>query len=88
MTRYVHDQPLCGAERSELLRQGAKAAARGELEDCNPLDQPRNRPPATGESTTRWRQRSDAWRQGHELQSRMRRRPLRPAVPGGHDEHL
>ena len=61
---------LCGAERSELLRQGAKAAARGEAADTNPLSLPRNQPPATGESAARWLQRSQAWELGHEAQSR------------------
>lgn len=62
--------PLSDAERSELRRQGAKAAARGETRDANPLSQPRNQPLATGESAQLWRQRSEAWKQGHEAQSR------------------
>lgn len=70
----VHEPPLAGAERSELLRQGAKAAARGEPNDTNPLSLSRNQPPATGESAGRWLQRSDAWAQGHEAQSLARRR--------------
>ena len=61
---------LCSAERSELLRQGAKAAARGEAANTNPLSLPRNQPPATGESAARWLQRSQAWELGHEAQSR------------------
>ena len=60
---------LSGAERAELQRQGAKAAARGEPSDTNPLSQPCNRPSATGESTDTWLQRSDAWDQGHQAQS-------------------
>lgn len=68
------DAALCGAERSELLRQGAKAAARGEDKSTNPLRHPRNRPLATGESAARWLQRSRAWEHGHEAQSRHRGR--------------
>lgn len=64
---------LSVAERSELQRQGAKAAARGEGNDTNPLSQPRNQPLATGESAGRWLQRSDAWERGHEAQSSSRR---------------
>ncbi|MDR7335647.1 CrpP-related protein [Roseateles asaccharophilus] len=78
---------LSSPERSELLRQGAKAAARGEDKDSNPLSQPRNRPPATGESAAHWLQRSDAWTLGHETQSRIRNHGLlawAPVVmPGG-----
>ncbi|WP_404935399.1 CrpP-related protein [Mitsuaria sp. TWR114] len=36
------------AERAELQRQGAKAAARGEERDVNPMDEQLNRPSATG----------------------------------------
>jgi hypothetical protein len=79
---------LSSAERSELQRQGAKAAARGEANDANPLSQPRNQPPATGESADRWLQRSDAWERGHETQSRNRQRAQRPAPKGGNDEHM
>lgn len=68
---------LSMAERSELQRQGAKAAARGEANDTNPLSQPRNQPLATGESAGRWLQRSDAWEQGHEAQTTSRRGALR-----------
>lgn len=76
MNRPAH--ALCSAERAELLRQGAKAAARGEPPDSNPLNHPRNRPPATGESNARWLQRSAAWRQGHDVQSRSRSGRSRP----------
>ncbi|MFG6414418.1 CrpP-related protein [Roseateles sp. DC23W] len=73
--------PLSEAERSELRRQGAKAAARGEAHDANPLSQSRNQPHATGESAQLWRQRSEAWKQGHEAQSRSRTaRTKRPAA--------
>jgi len=57
------------AERAELHRQGAKAAARGEPTDANPLSDPCNKPPATGESEDKWLQRSDAWAQGHDAQT-------------------
>ena len=60
---------LSDAERAELQRQGAKSAARGEPTDANPLSQPRNQPPATGESADKWAQRNDAWESGHEAQS-------------------
>lgn len=64
--------PLSTAERSELHRQGAKSAARGESPAANPLREPRNRPPATGESSDMWSQRSDAWEEGHKAQSASR----------------
>jgi hypothetical protein len=60
---------LSSAERAELQRQGAKAAARGDSSQSNPLGQARNRPSATGESADKWLQRSDAWDQGHDAQS-------------------
>ena len=63
------DTPLSNAERSELQRQGAKAAARGEAAAVNPLRETRNKPPATGESPGQWSERSDAWEQGHKAQS-------------------
>lgn len=78
---------LSSAERAELQRQGAKAAARGEPSDTNPLSQPRNRPLATGESTDKWLQRSDAWEQGHEAQSSIPQDAEQPASRGNDDEH-
>lgn len=84
----TREASLSSAERSELQRQGAKAAARGEDKDANPLSQPRNRPPATGESADHWLQRSDAWKQGHETQSGLRQRAPRNAAPGSSDEDL
>jgi len=63
---------LSSAERSELQRQGAKAAARGEPAAANPLQEATNKPSATGESSRKWSQRSDAWDEGHEAQSRTR----------------
>lgn len=78
---------LSDAERGELQRQGAKAAARGEPAGANPLGQPRNQPPATGESADRWAQRNDAWEKGHEAQSATRHNAEPPAPPGNQDEH-
>jgi hypothetical protein len=71
------------AERAELQRQGAKSAARGEPLEANPLHQPRNRPPSTGESAEVWSQRSDAWQQGHEAQIRSARPPNTKAKTHG-----
>jgi hypothetical protein len=76
------------AERAELQRQGAKAAARGEERDVNPMDEQLNRPSATGECPDLWQRRKDAWQQGHGEQ-------FQPGVdPGAHrtireesDEH-
>ncbi|HET9643709.1 MAG TPA: CrpP-related protein [Burkholderiaceae bacterium] len=64
------DSALPVGERAELQRQGAKAAARGEPPARNPLQRPQNLPKATGESQQTWSQRSDAWQQGHDAQSR------------------
>ena len=60
---------LSPAERAELQRQGAKAAARGESSDANPLHESQNRPPATGESVEQWSKRQAAWQQGNDAQS-------------------
>lgn len=76
------DTPLASAERSELQRQGAKAAARGEATAANPLRESRNKPAATGESPDTWSQRSDAWEQGHRAQSETRQEDARD----GHDK--
>ena len=61
--------PLAGAERAELQRQGAKAAARGDSADANPLRRKPNAPARTGESPDSWLERHDAWQQGHDAQS-------------------
>ncbi|WKB55431.1 CrpP-related protein [Eleftheria terrae] len=61
--------PLPDRERAELARQGAKAAARGDPSNANPMDQPQNTPGTTGESPKTWRQRHDAWQAGHSVQS-------------------
>lgn len=88
-----HDLPapttllLSFAERAELQRQGAKAAARGEPADTSPLRQPRNRPAATGESADTWLQRSAAWQQGHDAQTAARGQVPPPTSPGDTVEH-
>lgn len=78
---------LSSAERSELQRQGAKAAARGERAGTNPLTLPHNKPPATGESADKWSLRSDAWEQGHEAQSVARRKKKAASPQGGTGDH-
>jgi hypothetical protein len=65
------------AERAELNRQGAKAAARGEASGSNPLKQTVNRPPATGETPALWQLRLQAWQSGFENQEL----PLQPLQP-------
>ena len=60
---------LPGAERAELQRQGAKAAARGEKASSNPMHEPQNLPVATGEHTETWQWREEAWRQGHDAET-------------------
>ena len=74
-------------ERAELWRQGAKAAARGERTDANPLSEPRNKPPATGESADKWFERSDAWEQGHDAQTVVGRNAESPGSRADTDEH-
>lgn len=78
---------LSSAERSELQRQGAKAAARGERAGTNPLTLPHNKPPATGESADKWSQRSDAWDQGHEAQTAARRKKKATAPKAATEEN-
>jgi hypothetical protein len=56
------------AERAELNRQGAKAAARGEAAGSNPLRQRVNSPRATGETQALWLLRLQAWESGFENQ--------------------
>lgn len=60
------------AERDELRRQGAKAAARGELAQCNPMLSKSNRPPVTGEAMPVWSARCAAWQSGFEAQADVR----------------
>ncbi len=56
-------------ESAELQRQGAKAAARGEPREANPMLEPVNRPSATGESHGLWASRRDAWERGRIAQA-------------------
>lgn len=56
------------AEHSELQRQGAKAAVRGEARESNPMLDSVNQPDATGESQQVWSGRRDAWQSGHDSQ--------------------
>ncbi|TXD92566.1 trypsin-like peptidase domain-containing protein [Mitsuaria sp. TWR114] len=69
------------AEHAELQRQGAKAAARGEAQDSNPLLDAINQPDATGESERVWSDRRDAWDRGHDSQQRPTVSPAR--IAGG-----
>ncbi|HET9644563.1 MAG TPA: CrpP-related protein [Burkholderiaceae bacterium] len=78
---------LSSAERAELQRQGAKAAARGEPTDTNPFSQQQNKPPATGESAAKWSQRNDAWEEGYEAQSATQRHVEPPVQKGDDDEY-
>jgi len=55
-------------ERAELQRQGAKAAARGEPRESNPMLESINRPQSTGESHAVWGSRREAWEQGRAAQ--------------------
>lgn len=68
-----------GGERAELQRQGAKAAARGETRESNPMLDSINQPEATGESEQRWSDRRDAWEHGHRSQRSPTDSPARPA---------
>lgn len=77
--------PLAPPEHAELVRQGAKAAARGDTACSNPMSSTQNGPDATGESQERWAQRSDAWLAGHDLQSAMARLTRRGADARGEE---
>lgn len=55
-------------ERAELHRQGAKAAARGDSRESNPLLEAINLPSSTGESDQVWSSRRDAWERGRAAQ--------------------
>ena len=68
--RPAEGEGLPSAERAELQRQGAKAAARGDETSENPMTQPSNLPTSTGESRGIWQKRKDAWQSGHEAQSK------------------
>jgi len=73
---------LTALERAELQRQGAKAAARGDPADANPI---RQRLEASGDGTGErhaiWALRAAAWQAGYEAQVKARRK--RPASHGG-----
>lgn len=66
-------------EHAELQRQGAKAAARGEARESNPMFDSINLPDATGESDRVWSSRRDAWERGHASQRPTSVPPERPA---------
>lgn len=67
-------------ERAELHRQGAKAAARGEPPESNPMLDSINRPQSTGESHVVWGRRRDAWEQGRVAQESVPATSERPAA--------
>ncbi|MCD2341229.1 hypothetical protein LRH25_12845 [Ideonella azotifigens] len=80
-------QLLPASERAELARQGAKAAARGETSEVNPMAGLMNLPAATGEPRARWAMRYEAWQAGHDAH-----RSGKPDAPSsgpeaGHDTH-
>lgn len=77
--------PIPVTERSELQRQGAKAAARGDAASTNPLQRPENAPSETGEAQDSWNQRSEAWQQGHDAQSDADPGTAHPGRPGDDD---
>jgi S1-C subfamily serine protease len=65
-------------ERAELQRQGAKAAARGEPREANPMFDSINQPEATGESHRVWSDRRDAWEGGRVAQETSSTLPSMP----------
>jgi hypothetical protein len=74
------------AEHAELRRQGAKAAARGEAPESNPMFDSINQPDATGESGQVWAGRRDAWEHGHASQRVPTGVPVWPAGGLASDE--
>jgi hypothetical protein len=74
----AREESIDPAEAGELRRQGAKAAARGDTEACNPMLTRSNRPAATGEAAQTWAARSGAWQSGFESQA-----TARDAATGG-----
>lgn len=80
-TQAAAPGPTVSAEHAELQRQGAKAAARGDALESNPMLDSINQPEATGESEREWSDRRDAWERGHDSQQPPRVLPTRP--PGG-----
>ena len=84
--RPEDDPPAAPAEHAELQRQGAKAAARGEAADANPMLEAINQPAATGETDQVWSGRRDAWRHGHEAQQGLAASPGRaPGLAAAHE---
>lgn len=65
------------AEHAELQRQGAKAAARGDARESNPMFDAINQPDSTGESQQVWSGRRDAWESGHSSQRLPFGQPIR-----------
>lgn len=68
----AREESMDPAESNELRRQGAKAAARGEAKECNPMLTRHNRPAATGEDPQTWAARSGAWQSGFDAQTTVR----------------
>ena len=68
----AREESIDPAESNELRRQGAKAAARGDTEKCNPMLAHSNRPAATGEDPQTWAARSGAWQSGFDAQATVR----------------
>jgi len=73
-------------EHAELHRQGAKAAARGQTREANPMFDSINQPEATGESAHVWSSRRDAWARGHGAQPTPIVEPAAPALRGAANE--
>jgi hypothetical protein len=72
---------LTALERAELQRQGAKAAARGDPADANPMRQRLEASDdGTGERHLIWAQRAAAWQAGYESQVKARKKS--PPNPG------
>lgn len=61
---------LTALERAELQRQGAKAAARGDPADANPMRQHLEAAGSTGTGHSVWALRAAAWQVGYDLQAR------------------
>lgn len=82
------ESALPTAERAELQRQGAKAAARGDGSSGNPMDETHNLPTTTGECPDLWSERKDAWQSGHEAQSKTDdKATARRETGGAKDDH-
>lgn len=76
------------AERAELTRQGAKAAARGEDRSSNPIAPKADVPHTTDAPLVDdSRARSDAWQQGYDQQSEAGEARRPPTSQGRDDEH-